>query len=36
MKLLFDRNLSPLLVNRLADFHLDSNRLLNSGSDTER
>lgn len=34
MKLLFDHNLSPRLVNRLADLYPDSNHLFNLNLDT--
>ena len=34
MKLLFDQNLSPRLVNRLADIYPNSNHLYNLGLDT--
>lgn len=34
MKLLFDHNLSPRLVNRLADLYPDSNHLFNLKLDT--
>ena len=34
MKLLFDHNLSPRLVNRLADIYPDSNHLFNLNLDT--
>ncbi|MGL5872268.1 MAG: DUF5615 family PIN-like protein [Xenococcaceae cyanobacterium] len=34
MKLLFDHNLSPRLVNRLSDLYLNSNHLFNLGLDT--
>ena len=35
MKLLFDHNLSPCLVNRLGDIYPNSNHLFNLGLDTE-
>ncbi|MEM9273825.1 MAG: DUF5615 family PIN-like protein [Cyanobacteria bacterium P01_F01_bin.143] len=35
MKLLFDQNLSPRLVNRLADLYPNSNHLYNLGLDTK-
>ena len=34
MKLLFDHNLSPRLVNRLAELYPDSNHLFNLNLDT--
>jgi predicted nuclease of predicted toxin-antitoxin system len=34
MKLLFDRNLSPRLVNRLVDIYPNSNHIFNLGLDT--
>jgi predicted nuclease of predicted toxin-antitoxin system len=34
MKLLFDHNLSPRLVKRLADLYPDSNHLFNLNLDT--
>ena len=34
MKLLFDHNLSPRLVNRLADIYPNSNHLFNLNLDT--
>ena len=34
IKLLCDQNLSPRLVNRLADLYPDSNHLYNLGLDT--
>ena len=34
MKLLFDQNLSPRLVNCLADIYPNSNHLYNLGLDT--
>ena len=34
MKLLFDHNLSPRLVNRLGDLYPNSNHLFNLGLDT--
>lgn len=34
MKLLFDHNLSPRLVNRLKDLYPNSNHLFNLGLDT--